>query len=218
MGLTMASNRKQHWNEVYAKKSPNELTWFQPRPETSIALIRRAGLGPESRFIDVGGGTSLLTASLLEEGFQHLSVLDVSGRALELAKARLGERASEIEWYEADLTSFDPPHPWDFWHDRAVFHFLTTEEDRAAYCGAMNNSVESGGHVMIATFALDGPTRCSGLEVVRYNPESLLATLGEEYQLRGSIDEVHRTPTGGTQSFVYSWFQRTTLPGGPHQE
>ncbi len=205
----MPSNRKRHWNEVYAKKSPDDLTWFQPRPETSLTLIHRAGVGPEARFIDVGGGTSLLTEFLLGEGFQNLSVLDVSGRALKLAKAELGERASDVEWHEADLTTFDPPHRWDFWHDRAVFHFLTDEEDRTAYRRVMDKSVEPGGHVMIATFALDGPTRCSGLEVVRYDSESLLITMGEAYHLRGSIDQVHRTPSGGAQSFVYSLFQRT---------
>ncbi len=204
----MAANRKQHWNEVYAKKSPESLTWFQPRPETSLTLIRNAGLGREARLIDVGGGTSLLTSVLLEEGFQHLSVLDVSDRAIELAKTRLGSRASDIEWYEADLTHFDPPHRWDLWHDRAVFHCLTAEEDRRAYCRVMDNSVEPGGHVVIATFALDGPTRCSGLEVVRYSPESLHSEMGGQYELRGSIVEVHRTPTGGAQYFVYSWFQR----------
>lgn len=204
----MAANRRQHWNEVYAKKSPESLTWFQPRPETSLTLIRNAGLAREARLIDVGGGTSPFTAFLLEEGFQHLSVLDVSDRALELAKARLGSRASGINWYEADLIHFEPPHRWDFWHDRAVFHFLTEEEDRRAYCRVMDNSVEPGGHVVIATFALDGPTRCSGLEVVRYSPESLHSEMGGEYELRGSIEEAHRTPTGSTQNFVYSLFQR----------
>ena len=204
----MAANRKQHWNEVYAKESPENLTWFQPRPETSLTLIRNAGLAREARLIDIGGGTSLLTSVLLEEGFQHLSILDVSDRAMELAKTRLGNRASNVDWYEADLTHFEPPHRWDFWHDRAVFHFLTAEEDRRAYCRVMDDSVEPGGQVVIATFALDGPTRCSGLEVVRYSPESLHAELGGQYALRGSIAEDHRTPTGSTQYFVYSWFQR----------
>ncbi len=205
----MASNRKHHWNEVYQKKHPEELTWFQPRPETSLGLIRRAGLGPESRIIDVGGGTSLLTGVLLQEGFQRLSVLDISDRALDLARARIGDRAAEVEWFESDITSFEPPHRWDLWHDRAVFHFLTGEDDRTAYCRAMNTSVEPGGHVLIATFALDGPTRCSGLEVVRYGPEPLGAVLGEEYRLRWSAVEEHVTPSGGTQSFVYTWFQRS---------
>jgi trans-aconitate methyltransferase len=204
----MPASRKQHWNEVYAKKSPESLTWFQPRPETSLTLIRSAGLAREARLIDVGGGTSLLTSVLLEEGFQHLSILDVSDRAIELAKTRLGNRASEIEWYEADLTTFEPPHRWDLWHDRAVFYFLTAEEDRRAYCRVMNHSVEPGGYVVIATFALDGPTRCSGLEVVRYSPESLHAELGGQYEFRGRLAEDHRTPADGMQRFVYSWFQR----------
>lgn len=205
----MASNRKHHWNEVYQKKNPEELTWFQPRPETSLDLIRRAGLGPESHIIDVGGGTSLLTRILLQEGFRRISVLDISDRALDLAKARIGDQAADLEWFESDITSFEPPHRWDLWHDRAVFHFLTGEEDRTAYCRAMNASVGPGGHVVIASFALDGPTRCSGLEVIRYSPESLGAVLGEEYRLRRTVVEEHVTPSGGTQSFVYTWFQRS---------
>jgi len=200
--------RKEHWDRVYSAKSPVELTWFQETPTSSLTLIRDAGLGPQDRVLDVGGGTSNLPSFLLLEGFQHLSVLDVSERALATAKAQLGQGAEGIEWFEADLLSFQPPHRWALWHDRAVFHFLTSQEDRDAYCRVLGQGLEPGGHLIIATFALDGPLKCSGLDVVRYSPESLHAVLGPEYQLRGSLEEVHDTPSGGTQNFVYSWFQR----------
>jgi len=201
-------DRKEHWDRVYSAKSPIELTWFQERPTVSLKLIQETGLGSEKWVLDVGGGTSTLPSFLIEEGFRHLSVLDVSQRALATAKAQLGGKAEGVEWFEADLLGFHPPHRWALWHDRAVFHFLTSQEDRDAYCRVLGQGLEPGGHLIIATFALDGPLKCSGLEVVRYSPESLQAVLGPEYQLRGSLEEVHDTPSGGTQNFVYSWFQR----------
>jgi SAM-dependent methyltransferase len=200
--------RKEHWDRVYSAKKPVELTWFQETPTTSLDLIRETGLGLDERVLDVGGGTSLLPSFLLEEGFQQLSVLDVSERALATAKAQLGQRAECVEWFEADLLTFQPPHQWALWHDRAVFHFLTSQEDRDAYCRVLGQGLEAGGHLVIATFAPDGPLKCSGLDCIRYSPESLHAVLGSEYQLRGSLEEAHQTPSGGTQSFVYSWFQR----------
>jgi ubiquinone/menaquinone biosynthesis C-methylase UbiE len=201
-------DRKQHWDAVYAAKRTEELTWFQAEPAVSLALIRRAGVGPDETVLDVGGGTSLLSSFLLDEGFQEVSALDISAEALARAKGQMGVRAQEVEWIEADLLAFDPPRQWSLWHDRAVFHFLTEPEDREAYCRALNRGLEPGGHVIIATFAPDGPIRCSGLEVVRYSPQSLGAVLGSEYELKGSVPEAHETPKGGTQSFVYSWFQR----------
>ena len=204
----MEEDRRGHWNKVYSNKRPEELTWFQARPEASLSIIRKAAMGAEARIIDVGGGTSLLTATLLEDGFRNLSVLDVSDRALEVARSLLEPDSPEIEWFTSDLTDFEPPHQWDLWHDRAVFHFLTGKEDRNSYRRVLNASVEPSGHVVIATFALDGPERCSGLEVVRYCPESLHAELGTRYELCGSVDETHRTPGGGTQKFVYSWFRK----------
>ena len=202
-------DRKAHWDKVYSAKKPADLTWYQEEPATSLSLIRGTGLGGDARMIDVGGGTSRLTSFLLDQGFRKLAVLDVSEAAQSIAKTQLGERASMIEWLEADVLAFDPPHRWDLWHDRTVFHFLTWEEDRAAYCRTLNRALEPGGHLIVSTFALDGPTRCSGLEVVRYSPDSLHAVLGPAYRLRGSATEAHRTPSGGTQAFAYSWFQRT---------
>ena len=201
-------DRKQHWDKVYARKRPVELTWFQEEPTTSLSLIRRAGVGPDARILDVGGGTSRLPSFLLQEGFLRLSVLDVSGQALTIAGTQLGDRAQEIEWLEADLLEFEPLHRWELWHDRALFHFLTEPGDRDAYLRVLSRGLEPGGHVIIATFSLDGPTRCSGLDVVRYSPDSLHSVLGPDYQMRGNVEEAHQTPNGGTQSFLYSWFQR----------
>jgi len=204
--------RKEHWDKVYGNNLPTELTWFQARPETSLTLIRDCGLGPEARIIDVGSGTSLLPALLLEEGFRHLSILDASSKALELAEEQFGSRAPEVEWFESDILDFEPPHRWELWHDRAVFHFLTSEEDQTAYCRVMNRALEPGGHVIIATFAADGPSRCSGLEVVRHSPESLADVLGEEYQFSGFRREAHESPTGAIQNFIYTRFQRNREP------
>ena len=201
-------DRREHWDRVYSAKSPVELTWFQETPTVSLELIKETGLGPEQWVFDVGGGTSTLPSFLLDEGFRNLSVLDVSERAIATAKAQLGERAKGVEWFGTDLLEFEPPHRWALWHDRAVFHFLTSLEDRDEYCRVLELGLEPGGHLIIATFALDGPLKCSGLDVVRYSPESLQAVLGPEYQLRGSLEEVHATPSGGTQNFIYTWFQR----------
>lgn len=201
-------NRKEHWDEVYDRKRSHELTWFQKVPAISLSLIRQTGLPSQGRILDVGGGTSQLPSFLLQEGFLHLSVLDVSERGLEVAKAQLGARADEIEWFHGDLLDFDPPHRWDLWHDRALFHFLTSGEDREAYFRVLNRCLEPGGHLIIATFAPEGPSRCSGLDCLRYGPEDLQAVLGSGYQLRGSVEEAHATPSGGTQDFVYSWFRR----------
>lgn len=201
-------NRKEHWDRVYGRKRSVELTWFQEVPSTSLLLIRRMGLSSQARILDVGGGTSLLPSFLLQEGFLHLSVLDVSEKGLEVAKAQLGARADGIEWFQGDLLEFEPPHRWDLWHDRALFHFLTSAEDREAYLRVLNRCLEPGGHVIIATFAPEGPSRCSGLDCHRYGPEDLQAVLGSGYELLGSVEEVHATPSGGTQEFVYSWFRR----------
>jgi len=205
-------NRKEHWENVYAGKGVTDLTWFQRKPETSLSLIRELGLSSDARILDVGGGTSDLGSFLLKEGFRTVSVLDLSERALASTRDRMGPDAEGIEWLAADVLEFDSPHRWALWHDRAMFHFLTSLADREAYFKALNRGLEHGGHLIMATFALDGPSRCSGLDCVRYSPESLGAVLGPEYQLRGSVSEAHKTPAGGTQEFVYSWFQRRTVP------
>ncbi len=204
--MESSSGRREHWERIYREKASEERSWFQPRPELSLELIRAAGCGPASRIIDIGGGTSLLVDCLLAEGYENVCVLDIAASALEEAKRRLGERANEVRFVQADITSATLPGPFDLWHDRAVFHFLIEPRERASYVRTLKESVRSGGHAIIATFAEDGPTHCSGLPVVRYSPSSLVAELGAGFRLVESRDELHQTPGGRRQSFVYCLF------------
>lgn len=201
-------NRKAHWEKVYAEKSPKEVSWYQPRPERSLALIQATGLGPEAALIDVGGGASTLVDNLLQSGYRDLAVLDISGAALAHTRQRLGPAAAEVAWYEADVTEFRPPRAFDIWHDRAVFHFLTEAADRAAYLEALRAGLRPGGHLILATFALDGPEKCSGLPVQRYDAAALAATLGADFELLGEESEAHLTPAEATQRFGYFHFRR----------
>lgn len=198
-----------HWERVYQTKAPNELSWYQEHPERSLALIRSTGAGPTSRIIDVGGGDSALVDALLEAGMPHVTVLDISGAALERAKTRLGTRGSSVRWIQEDVTRARlDESAYDVWHDRAVFHFLTRDEDRRRYVDVVRHAVKIGGHVIVATFAEDGPTRCSGLDVVRYSADSLHAEFGSEFELAETTDEMHRTPWGADQHFVYCLCKR----------
>ncbi len=201
-------DRKQHWSEVHSKRAADRASWYQLRPALSLELINRAGVDPKAGAIDVGGGTSTLVDELLEQGFANLAVLDVAGPALELARARLDDRADEVQWIEADVTEFEPAQQWGLWHDRAVFHFLTDASNRKAYRRALEAGVAPGGFAVISAFSLEGPERCSGLDVVRYSPESLADELGAAFELVESRDEVHMTPTGAEQAFVYCLFRR----------
>ncbi|NNM05306.1 MAG: class I SAM-dependent methyltransferase [Gemmatimonadetes bacterium] len=203
-------NRKDHWDKVYASKAAEDLTWFQAEPVVSLDLIHQTGISVQDGILDVGAGASLLPLHLLKEGFEDVSVLEVSQNALKVAKHQLGQRAGSVSWLEADLIGFEPSRRWVLWHDRAVFHFLTRPEDRDEYCRALRAALTPDGHVIIATFALGGPSKCSGLDCERYSPESLAAVLGAGFQFEGSIEEAHETPKGGTQNFVYSWFQRVS--------
>jgi 2-polyprenyl-3-methyl-5-hydroxy-6-metoxy-1,4-benzoquinol methylase len=201
-------DRKQHWSDAYTKRGPDRLSWYQLRPALSLELIEKAGMDPKAGAIDVGGGASSLVDELLERGFENLAVLDVAGLALELAQARLGDRADRVEWIEADVTQFEPQHHWGLWHDRAVFHFLTEASDRKAYLRALEAAVAPGGFAVISAFSLAGPKRCSGLGVVRYSPETLAQELGPGFESIEARDEVHVTPTGGEQSFTYCLLRR----------
>ncbi|QNI31481.1 class I SAM-dependent methyltransferase [Alloacidobacterium dinghuense] len=199
---------KTHWETVHGAESPSAVSWYRPHLETSLSLIERAGAGFSASILDVGGGQSTLIDDLLVQGYRNLSVLDISSAALEGARKRLGANAGRIEWITADVTQAElPPHAYDIWHDRAVFHFLTSEADRAAYIRQAIHALKPGGHVILATFALSGPARCSGLEVVRYSSQSLAQQLGESFRLIESTEELHETPTGAVQPFVYSRFQ-----------
>ncbi|MEX0898809.1 MAG: class I SAM-dependent methyltransferase [Steroidobacteraceae bacterium] len=204
----MEMNRQDHWNQVYREKGPQKLSWFQRRPELSLAIIESSGIEKDAGVIDVGGGTSALVDSLLDGGYQRIAVLDISGAALDQSRSRLGTRADAVEWYEADVTTFEPPHRFGLWHDRAVFHFLTESEDRRAYVATLRRTLQPDGTVVISTFAIDGPPKCSGLEVVRYDADSMCAELGAEFQLQEVRREIHVTPWQTEQRFIYFRLQR----------
>ncbi len=204
----MILDRKAHWERIYRNKEEEQTSWFQPRPETSLALIETTGEPPVAPFIDVGGGTSRLVDHLLQAGWRDLSVLDISATALEQSRRRLGPNAEKVRWLEADLLEADLPGPWRIWHDRAVFHFLTDEADRQRYLNQLRRQLAPGGHLIIATFGPQGPESCSGLPVQRYSVEELAALLDGPFRLCEHREELHRTPTGKEQSFVYCRFHR----------
>lgn len=200
---------KEHWEKVYSTRATDAVSWFQPHADLSLGLIMAAGVGRDASIIDVGGGASTLVDDLLENGFTKVSVLDLSAAALETARKRLGSRASRVRWIEADITRADlPAGEYDVWHDRAVFHFLTSPEDRAAYVKAVFRSVKPGGHVIVATFAEDGPLQCSGLPVMRYRADELHAEFGDSFRLLDHRKEAHHTPSGTVQQFVYCFCRR----------
>ncbi|MCU0810700.1 MAG: class I SAM-dependent methyltransferase [Thiobacillaceae bacterium] len=201
---------QQHWENVYRNKATDAVSWFQPHAGSSLRLIRESGAGLDARIIDVGGGASVLVDNLLDTGYRHLTVLDLSESALAEARKRLGARASQVGWRAADITQASlPANAYDVWHDRAVFHFLTDPADRARYVQQVLHAVKPGGHVIVATFGPGGPLQCSGLDVVRYAPDTLHAEFGAPFRLLRHETEVHHTPTGREQEFVYCYCVRT---------
>jgi 2-polyprenyl-3-methyl-5-hydroxy-6-metoxy-1,4-benzoquinol methylase len=204
-----ASDRKAHWEGVYGARQSNEVSWYQPEPTRSLALLAETGFGPDTAIIDVGGGDSTLVDACLARGLGRVTVLDLSGAALARARARLGSRAAEVEWREANVTDADlPPQAYDVWHDRAVFHFLTDAEDRRRYVDAAAAALRPGGALVVATFAADGPAWCSGLEVARYSPEALAAAFGDRFAFVRGFGDVHRTPSGAEQRFTFAVLRR----------
>lgn len=202
-------SEQEHWQDVYSRKSPQEVSWYQPAATTSLALIERAGLGPDAAILDVGGGASTLVDGLLARGFHAITVLDLAAAALAATQARLGERGAGVTWREGDITTATlPTAAYDLWHDRAMFHFLVTPEARAAWHENLMTALKPGGYVVLATFADDGPEKCSGLPVRRYSEAGLQAELGEAFDLIESRREGHRTPGGNEQRFVYGLFRR----------
>jgi SAM-dependent methyltransferase len=195
---------KSHWENVYEAKSPEAVSWYQRHAARSLALIRAVADDPRGPIIDVGGGASVLVDELLDAGYEDVTVLDLAGAALAIAWAWLGARADRVRWLEADVRTVAlPAAHYAVWHDRAVFHFLTDPADRAAYVAQVERSVRAGGYVLVATFADDGPTHCSGLPVERYSSGSLHRTFGSAFDLVSSAREDHVTPAGAHQSFVY---------------
>jgi SAM-dependent methyltransferase len=207
-------NVKSHWENVYETKPPDSVSWFQQHAERSLDLIRQSGIPVCGRVIDIGGGASTLVDGLLAQHYEQLTVLDLSGAALAAARHRLGPLAEKVHWIEADITRHElPENGFDLWHDRAVFHFLTEPAARAAYVGSVLRAVKPGGYVIVATFADDGPTRCSGLPVARYRPDELHAEFGERFTLLRHEKESHLTPTGAVQSFLYCFCRRNETAG-----
>ena len=195
---------KAHWEAVYGSKAPDAVSWYRAHLERSLQLISQSCPDKSASIIDVGGGESTLVDDLLEQGYRHLTVLDISEKALEVARQRVGARANLVSWIAADVTTATlPAQAYDLWHDRAVFHFLTEPEDRAAYVRQVATSVKIGGYVIVATFGPEGPVKCSGLDVVRYDADSLHRQFGAAFKLEDSATEIHHTPFGTTQQFLY---------------
>jgi SAM-dependent methyltransferase len=197
----------EHWEELYRRRAPDSVSWYEEEPLLSLQAIAEASSDPARRVIDVGGGSSRLVDRLLDEGVGALAVLDISQTALATSKRRLGERADRVTWIVADITTVRAVGTFDVWHDRAAFHFLTEAEDRRRYVDTVVGTVPIGGHVIIAAFGPEGPDHCSGLPVERYDGRTLAEELGDAFELVRSEAIDHRTPAGATQRFVYSTFR-----------
>jgi SAM-dependent methyltransferase len=201
-------SRKSHWESVYSTKGEREVSWFQESPAPSLELIALAGLSEGGSIIDIGGGASRLVDALVERNIAQVTVLDLSAAALDAAKERLGDKGAGVKWVTADVTTWEPTQTYDVWHDRAAFHFLTDPADQSAYVERMKRAVKRGGHVVIGTFALDGPEKCSGLPIVRYDAAALSAILGDDFNLIDTRRHDHATPWGALQRFQFSTFRR----------
>ena len=197
-----------HWRKVWASKAPDEVSWFEPEPATCLELIGAVAPSKDSKIIDVGGGASFLVDRLLDQGYSSVIVADISDAALGVARARLGDRGGQVTWLVADVRHLRLSQHVDVWHDRAVFHFLTAEADREAYLNSVRGALRVGGHVVMVTFGLRGPERCSGLLVERYDAGKLSQRFGSEFELLRSFERHHVTPSGAEQEFTYAVFQR----------
>lgn len=202
----MTSDRKKHWETVYKTKNPEQVSWTQEIPKTSLEFIHSFGLAKSAKIIDIGGGDSKLVDHLLDEGYEHITVLDISAKALEKAQQRLGERASKVNWIVSDITEFQPTTTYDVWHDRAAFHFLTTAEQVEKYMTTARNSVK--GYLAIGTFSENGPEKCSGLEIKQYSEGSLSKALHNGFEKIRCITEDHITPFNTIQNFLFCSFKR----------
>lgn len=195
---------REHWEKVYRTKAPDSVSWYAPHLDTSFKLIRRAASDRHAAIIDVGGGESTLVDDLIGDGYDRISVLDISQTAIDVARQRLGGAGAHVAWYCSDITSATLPEAYfDVWHDRAVFHFLTQDADRIRYVEQVMRSVKRHGHVIVSTFGPEGPEKCSGLDVVRYDATGLHSQFGRSFELIDSATEIHHTPFGTTQQFLY---------------
>ena len=200
------TERKKHWDTIYTNKTPSEVSWTQETPSLSLSMIESLALSKDAPIIDVGGGESQLVDHLLTMGFTDLTVLDISAEALERSKKRLGDKATQIDWIVADITSFKPKRNYTLWHDRAVFHFLTEKDSIEYYTNMVRENV--GEHLLLSTFSLDGPQKCSGLPIKQYSASSLNAVFSASFDLIKSAEEIHNTPFETTQAFIYCHFKQ----------
>lgn len=195
-----------HWDQLYGSKAPDQVSWYRPHLETSLALIERAAPAHSASIIDVGGGESTLVDDLLARGYENVTVLDISQTAIDVTRKRLNESSNRVQWIAGDVAEVTLEQKgYDVWHDRAVFHFLTSVMQRAAYVKQVAHAVKTGGHVIVSTFGPEGPKRCSGLDVVRYDAESLHDEFGARFRLVESSKELHTTPFGNAQQFLYCY-------------
>ncbi len=210
---------QSHWDRIYQTKKPSQVSWYRAHLEKSLELIILAAESRDGCIIDIGGGESTLVDDLLDRGYHHLSVLDISRTAIDFTRKRLGERAALVSWLVGDITSLElPKQHYDVWHDRAVFHFLTSAVVRSAYVRQVSEAVKPGGHVIVATFGPEGPLKCSGLDVVRYDAEALHEEFGAQFQLVKHVSENHQTPFGTTQQFLYCYCKLSADSGRPSGE
>lgn len=201
-----SSDNKNHWENVYETKNPDQVSWTQKKPQTSLDFINSFGLGKEAKIIDIGGGDSNLVDFLLEEGYENITVLDISAKALEKAKQRLGNKADKVKWIATDITAFQPTEAYDIWHDRAAFHFLTTPEQVSKYIDIATKNIT--GYLILGTFSKNGPTKCSGLDIQQYDEKSLSENFKKDFEKIQCITEDHTTPFQTTQNFIFCSFKK----------
>jgi SAM-dependent methyltransferase len=204
----MSTIEQQHWDEIYATKEEQEVSWFQPYPKTSMEFIELFKLPLNANIIDIGGGDSHFVDALLDKGYNNIWVLDISVAAIERAKHRLGERASKVNWIVSDVTDFVPPVAFDFWHDRAAFHFLTSEDKIYRYVSLAEEAIKKNGYLVLGTFSEKGPTRCSGLEIKQYSEASMSARFELAFDRIKCISEDHTTPFNTVQNFLFCSFKK----------
>lgn len=205
-------NRKNHWENIYTTKASTDVSWFQAVPETSLAFLAQSNLPKTAKIIDVGGGDSLLVDHLMEQGYSDITVLDISANALDRARARLGDRAELVKWIVSDASTFSPTETYDFWHDRAVFHFLTDEKDIENYMKVLEKGIKKEGVLVMGTFSEDGPTKCSGIPVRQYSEKSLTERLTALFEKINCLTVDHRTPFNTLQNFIFCSFRRKQVP------
>jgi 2-polyprenyl-3-methyl-5-hydroxy-6-metoxy-1,4-benzoquinol methylase len=208
----MQAETKDHWERIYETKVETEFSWFQEYPQTSIDFINLFNLSKDAKIIDIGGGDSHLVDALIELGYTNIYVLDISAKAIQRAKDRLGHRAQHVNWIISDITEFTPDVSFDFWHDRAAFHFLTTEEQISRYLTTVSKAIQPNGYLVLGTFSESGPKKCSGLEIKQYSAASMSHLFEQDFKRIKCIEENHATPFNTVQNFVFCSFQKRDKP------